>query len=101
MNLAELHKRLIGAARRNPPGEQVPYGFEQRIMARLRAAAPLDEWILWARALWCGAGVCAVITLSLCLWSFAPEADLDSGASFSQDLEQTILASAEDGNATW
>jgi hypothetical protein len=101
MDLAELQKKLMGAARRNPPGDQVPFAFEQRIMARLKSVAPLDEWALWARALWCGAGACAVITLALCLSSFVPGADIDSVASFSQDLEQTILVSTDEGNATW
>src|SRR5215207_8196437 len=99
MNLVQLHQKLIGAARNNPPGDQVPYGFEKRIMAGLKIAPCLDEWAMWARAFWCGAGVCAAITLSFCVWSSIPAVDSDSVASFSHDLEQTILASADDGDA--
>jgi hypothetical protein len=101
MNLADLHKNLISAARRNPPGDRVPYAFEQRVMARLKSVTPLDEWALWARALWCGAGICAVITLALCLTSLIPGGEIDAVASFSQDLEQTILASPDEGNVAW
>ena len=36
MNLAELETKLIAAARCHPPGDRVPYAFEQRVMARLR-----------------------------------------------------------------
>ena len=101
MNLAELQKKLIAAARKNSPGDQVPYAFEKRIMARLAAAPRPDEWALWARALWCGAGACAAIALFISAWSFGPLSDAESATNFSQDLEQTILASADDGDSAW
>jgi len=92
MNLDELQKKLMAAARKNPPGDQVPYAFEQRIMARLAAAPRFDEWAAWARSLWYGAGVCAAVAVLMSVWSFAPDAEQDLAAHFSQDLEQTILA---------
>ena len=52
MNLAELERKLIAAARANPPSDRVPYAFEKRIMARLAARPVADGWALWARALW-------------------------------------------------
>ena len=52
MNLAELERKLIAAARANPPSDRVPYAFEKRIMARLAAWPVADSWALWARALW-------------------------------------------------
>ena len=58
MNLADLERKLIAAARRLPPSEAVPYAFEKRIMAHLRARPALDEWSLWARALWRAAAPC-------------------------------------------
>ena len=39
MNLAELERKLIAAARANPPSDRVPYAFEKRIMARLAEPA--------------------------------------------------------------
>src|SRR2546429_320289 len=35
MNLAELHKKLLAAARAHQPRADVPYAFEKRVMARL------------------------------------------------------------------
>ncbi len=92
MNLDELQNKLMAAARKNPPGDQVPYAFEQRIMARLGAAPRIDEWAAWVRSLWYGAGVCAAVALLMSVWSFAPDAEQDLAANFSQDLEQTILS---------
>ena len=101
MDLAELQKKLIAAARKNSPGDQVPYAFEKRIMACLAAAPRPDEWALWTRALWCGAGACTAIALLISVWSFGLPSDSEPAANFSQDLEQTILASADDGDSTW
>jgi hypothetical protein len=101
MNLAELHKKLIAAARNPPPDDRVPYAFEKRIMARLSAAPVADEWAMWVRSFWCGAAACAAIALCIGVWSFAPESDADAAGNFSQDLEQTILASADDGDNVW
>ena len=50
MNLAELERKLIAAARANPPGDQVPYAFEKRILAHLATRPVADGWELWARA---------------------------------------------------
>jgi hypothetical protein len=92
MNLDELQKKLIAAARKSPPGDQVPYAFDQRIMARMTRAPLLDEWTALVRPLWYGAGVCAAVALFVSIWSSEPDADLDLAAYFSQDIEQTILA---------
>ena len=105
MNLPELQKKLLAAARRNPPGAPVPYAFEKRIMARL-AAAPQPaasltpgEWLAWSRALWLGAAACAAIALLTSMW--APGAADDNSSSFSEGVEQTILASSDDLDNTW
>ena len=100
MNLDELQKKLLAAARQNPPGDQVPYAFERRIMARLACTPCLDEWMAWVRPLWFGAGVCAAVAVFLSVWSFEPDADQDLSAYFSQDIEQTILA-PEDAENLW
>ena len=102
MNLDNLHNKLIDAARRNPPGDHVPYAFEKRIMARLGAAPSprLDEWAQWIRALWSGAAVCAAVAVVMGVWSYAPDDEQDVAANFSQDIEQTILPAA-DADSTW
>ena len=65
MNLAELERKLIAAARANPPSDRVPYAFEKRILARLAARPTLDRWELWGRALWRAAAPCIAIMLLL------------------------------------
>ena len=63
MNIAELHKKLLAAARANPPGDRVPYAFEKRVMALLAARAAIDPLAMWVRGLWRAAVSCAVIAL--------------------------------------
>ena len=105
MNWLSLHDKLIAAARQHPPGEQVPYSFEKRIMARLTTPPQRDEWAAWCRALWCGAGACAAVALLASAWTLAPfSSDADAALGFAQELEQTILANAEDAesaNENW
>lgn len=101
MNLAELQKKLIGAARKSPPSAEVPYAFEKRIMARLSATPRPDEWALWTRALWYGAAACTAVALFMSAWSITSASDSDLASNFSQDLEQTILESANDEDSAW
>jgi hypothetical protein len=101
MNPDRLKQKLIAAARTNPPDDQVPYAFEQRVMARLATVRRPDEWALWTRALWYGAGASVAVAVFVSAWSFVPAADHDLAANFSQDLEQTILGSPDDGDNAW
>ena len=101
MNLAELQKKLISAAQRSPAEDGVPYNFEKRVMARLTTSPGPDEWTLWTRALWYGAGACAAVTLCLGVWSFTDARDQECASSFFQDLEQTILVSLDDADSLW
>ena len=95
MNLADLERKLMAAARANPPSDRVPYAFEKRIMARLAARPVVDDWALWARALWRAAAPCAAITLLLGAWSFfAPPSNAPAN-DLSQQLEQTLLAAVD------
>jgi len=95
MDLIELQRRLVAAARKDIPSDRVPYAFEKRIIARLSARPALDRAAAWANALWRGLGPCVAIMLLLSAWSFfagpakAPVADL------SQDLENTVFAAVD------
>ena len=100
MNLDDLHQKLIAVARQNPPGDQVPYGFTQRVMARLKSSPVPDEWTSLVRALWCSAGVCTAITFLIGVWTTRLIDEPETGAGFYQDLEQTICA-ADDGEINW
>lgn len=97
MDLNELQRKLLAAARKHPPGDHVPYAFERRIMERL-STVPVprfDEWAAWARSLWCGAALCTAVALFISVWSFAPDTEQDLAANFAQDIEQTILSQGD------
>jgi len=106
MNLAELYRKLIAAARSTPPSDRVPYAFEKRILALLAARPILDRWALWARALWRAAALCVMIVLLLGAWSLvspqaqnsnvANDAAAASGSNdLSQAFEKTMLAAVD------
>ena len=100
MNLAQLERKLIAAARANPPSERVPYAFEKRILARLAARPMLDGWELWARALWRAAAPCVAIMLLLGAWSLSTPRGSTPANDLSQQLEQTLLAAVDQDQTT-
>ena len=99
MDLVELQRKLIAAARANPPSDSVPYAFEKRILAHL-ANRTIDHGALWAGALWRAAAPCVAIMMLLATWSFfgteasQPIDDLD------QEFENTVLAVADQDPST-
>lgn len=104
MNLAELQRKLIAAARTNRPSERVPYAFEKRIMARLMAQPSLDHWALWSRALWRAVAPCVGIMLLLSAWSLLEPAASPPANDLSQEFENTVLAAVNQDSAadlTW
>ena len=95
MNNAELEIQLVAAARANPPSDAVPYAFEKRVMAGLAARPVVDDWALWARALWRAVAPCVAIMLLLVAWSlWAPHRSAPAN-DLSQDLEKTLLAAVD------
>ena len=100
MNSAELQKKLIAAARVNPPGDGVPYAFEKRVMALLASRATTDHLVLWVRWLWQAAVSCAAIALILGVWvCFSPTSN--AGAEdLSQNFESTLLAAVDQSAQT-
>ena len=92
MNLNELQRKLIGAARSHPPRIDVPYAFEQRILARLRQSQPaLDPWIAWSRGLWKASVPCLAVLGLVAIWNFAsPSLYSDSSGLFGDDLEVAV-----------
>jgi hypothetical protein len=96
MNLVELQKKLIAAARANAPGDQVPYAFEKRITALLASRVAPDNMALWVHGLWRAAVSCVVITLLLGAWAvFSPAAGTTTTDDLSQNFENTLLASVD------
>jgi hypothetical protein len=100
--LETLRQKLIAAARANAPSDAVPWAFEQRVLARLRAAERLDAAAVWARALWRTAAPCVALSLALVVWRLAgdsargPEPEPQTLA---QQFEQTLLAAVHEQTA--
>jgi hypothetical protein len=99
MDLFELEKKLLAAARHNPPGDEVPYAFETRLMARLAASPKTDEWVWWGRALWRGAAACAAVAILFSAWTLLPLSG--STANSATELEEVVLASVNEADLTW
>ena len=94
MNVHELHSKLIAAARQQRPRDSVPYGFERRIINRLKGLGVPDVWGLWAGALWRAAAPCVVLALAVTAWSLLNNSSGVSSGDLSQEFENTVLAAA-------
>jgi anti-sigma-K factor RskA len=92
MNTKPLLRALLAAARAQAPSDHVPYAFERRIMARLRATPMTDGWTYWSRMLWRATAPCLAITLALALWTlFTAPANGVTAPS----LEDTVFAAVQ------
>jgi hypothetical protein len=99
MNLDNLQRKLISAARATQTGDHVPFGFEKRIMARLAERAHFDVISAWSAALWRAAvGCVAVVVLSgaLSLWNSYHDRN-----DFSKEFDTAVFASAGSVDETW
>ena len=99
MNLDNLQRKLIAAARAAQPSDRVPYAFEKRIMARIEGACA-DLLGAWSAALWRAAFGCVAVVLvsgALSLWTNQPGSDAD----FSQEFETAVFASVDSGDEVW
>ena len=98
MNLPELHRKLIAAAKNEALDGRVPYAFEKRIMARLAGKTAVDNMGLWGAALLRAALCCVAFMLVLSVgFHFLPTSNPQS---LSQDVEQTLFAAVDSGNGT-
>ena len=95
MNLDNLQSKLVAAARAHPPSDVVPYGFERRILNRLKTLGKPDYWAPWAQALWRAAAPCVGVALLLAAWSLlsTPNSS-NTSPDISQQFENTVLAAA-------
>jgi transposase len=101
MKLTALEAKLIAAARHHQPDETVPYVFEKRIMARLAATPPLDEWAIWSRALWRATAPCIALMLFLSLWSLLSAKGNNRFDNPSEAFETTVLAGINQIGESW
>jgi hypothetical protein len=92
MNEKELHVKLIAAARKHPPSDQVPFAFEKRIVSHLSARPAPNVWGLWGRPLWQAALSCVAITVLCGLWAYGARSNMEAADNFSQDFEAAVFA---------
>ena len=97
MNIAELQKKLIAAARTKVLDDRVPYAFEKRITALLASRVAPDNMALWVRGLWRAAVSCVAITLLFGAWAALNPTTTTTTTTddFSQNFENTLLASVD------
>jgi len=100
MNLAELQKKLLAAARFHHPDEHVPYAFEQRVMARLANCPAFDPLAIWNRILWQAVTPCVAVMLLLGVWTFLSGPADNSGEALAADLENSLYLSFENQTET-
>ena len=98
MNLAELQKKLIAAARADAPDDHVPYAFEKRVTALLASRAVPGHLELWVRGLWRAAVSCVAVALLCGAWSLLTPRITTNSTDLSQDFENTLLASVDQGD---
>ena len=101
MNLAELRKKLLAAARAHPPGGDVPYAFEKRVMARLAEKPAIDLFAIWNRTLWRAVAPCLAVTLFLGVWTFLAQRNDNSRETLAADLENSLYAPLDNQTETW
>ena len=89
---------MIAAARTDVPGGQVPYAFEKRITALLASRVAPDNLALWVHGLWRGAASCVAIAAICGVFSLLTPAAADNRNDLSQDFENTLLASVDQGD---
>lgn len=104
MNLDHLQKKLLTAARANPPADRVPLAFEKRVLAHLATKPVIDLATLWSRALWRATVPCLALTLVLVGLALYPAGNSSSATTTAttaapEDLttafEQTLLAASD------
>lgn len=96
MNVTELEKRLMDAARADRPSARVPYAFEKRVMARIAALPVVDAWALWARSLWRATVPYAVAVVCLAAWLHFSAEPMAPADQITMDFENAILVAVED-----
>jgi len=95
MNLVDLQKKLIAAARANMPGDRVPYAFEKRVTALLASRVGAQKLDAWVRGLWRAAVSCVVVALVCAAFALLAPSSTSNTADLSQDFENTLLASVD------
>lgn len=101
MKTGELQTKLIAAARTRVLDDHVPYLFEKRVTALLKARVAPSNMDLWVRGLWRAAVSCVAITVLCAVWAtMTPATSASPTDDLSQNFQNTLLASVDQSDAT-
>jgi hypothetical protein len=95
MNLAELQKKLIAAAKTEVLDDRVPYAFEKRVSALIASRVAPQNLDLWVRGLWRAAVSCVAVAMLCGAWTLFAPASSAGTDDLSQNFESTLLASVD------
>ncbi len=101
VDIDQLQRKLMTAARSHPPSDSVPYAFEQRVMARLRAAQASGAGRAWAAVFWRAAAPGGIIAILLGLWTLTSTSGGNRTDSLDADLETTLCAAMDRSPESW
>jgi hypothetical protein len=95
MNLVDLQKKLIAAARTEVLDDRVPYAFEKRVTALIASRVAPRNLDLWVRGLWRAAVSCVAVAMLCGAWTFFAPSTSANSDDLSQNFENTLLASID------
>src|SRR5476651_1984066 len=98
MNIAELQKKLIAAAKTEVLDDRMPYAFEKRVSALLTSRVAPDSMALWVHGLWRAAVSCVAVAMLCGAWALFAPASSTGTDDLSQNFESTLLASVDQGD---
>jgi hypothetical protein len=101
MKTDQLYQKLISAAKSAPPSTEVPYGFEHRVLAQLRAGLRIDPWLVWSGQLWRAAYLSLAAMLLCGAFMFMVDLRKTTANSLADDLEETVMAGIGSGGNVW
>jgi hypothetical protein len=88
----DLQKRWLAAARAFPPSDAVPYAFQKRVMARLKAGVTRDLWAVWNQMLWRAAVPCVAVMIMASAWTYLLQNGSGSTDTLVAELENVVFA---------
>jgi hypothetical protein len=104
MDESNFKEKLFAAAKHLPERDEVPFGFEHRVMNRLQRHSKEDKWVLWSHALWRAVGPCLAVMSFMYLWT-AMIGDIPARREKENlavvDLESALLAPMNDVEESW
>ena len=101
MKAEVMRQRLLAAGRQHPADDQVPYAFEQRVMAHIGRRKSLDPLLLWNKILWRFAAPCVALTLLAGALSWFSTPQQTTTENLILELETVLYAPLSTTQEVW